>query len=49
VALDFNNKILPIVQNFRYFIAALKNEAKDLISSLEITNETFAWQLVTQP
>jgi hypothetical protein len=31
-------------------IASLKNEAKDLISNLQITNENFllAWQLVTQ-
>jgi len=38
------------VQRFHYLIASLKNEAKDLISNLQITNENFlvAWQLVTQ-
>jgi diphosphomevalonate decarboxylase len=38
------------VRKFHYFIASLNNEAKDLISNLQITNENFlvAWQLVTQ-
>jgi len=48
-ALIFNNTTLSNVQNFHYLIASLKNEAKDLISNLQITNENFlvAWQLVT--
>ena len=35
---------------FHYLIASLQNEAKDLISNLQITNENFlvAWLLVTQ-
>jgi hypothetical protein len=38
------------VQKFHYLIALLKNEGKDLVSNLQITNENFlvAWQLVTQ-
>ena len=38
------------MQKLHYLIASLKNEAKDLISNLQITNENFlvAWQLVTQ-
>ena len=49
-ALIVNNTTLSNVQKFHYLIASLKNEAKDLISNLEITNENFlvAWQLVTQ-
>jgi hypothetical protein len=49
-ALIVNNSILSNVQNFHYLIASLKNEANDLISNLQITNENFlvAWQLVTQ-
>jgi len=49
-ALIVNNPALLNVQKFHYFIASLKNEAKDLISNLQITNENFlvAWQLVTQ-
>jgi hypothetical protein len=45
-----NNTTLSNVQKFHYLIASLKNEAKDLISNLLITNENFivAWQLVTQ-
>jgi len=45
-----NNTTLSNVQKFHYLIASLKNEAKDLISNLQITNENFlvAWQLVTQ-
>jgi len=45
-----NNTTLSNVQKFHYLIASLKNEAKDLISNLQITNEKFlfAWQLVTQ-
>jgi hypothetical protein len=36
------------VQKFHYLIASLKDEAKDLISNLQITNENFlvAWQVV---
>jgi hypothetical protein len=46
----FNNTALSRVQKFHYLIASLKNEAKDLICNLQITNENslFAWQLVTQ-
>jgi len=49
-ALIVNNKTLSNVQKFHYLIATLQNEAKDLISNLQITNENFlvAWQLVTQ-
>jgi len=49
-ALVVNNTFLCNVQRFHYHIAPLKNEAKDLISNLHITNENFlvAWQLVTQ-
>jgi diphosphomevalonate decarboxylase len=45
-----NNTALSSVQIFHYLIASLKNEAKDLISNLQMTNENFlvAWQLVTQ-
>jgi len=45
-----NNTTLSNVQKFHYLIASLKNEAKDLISKLQITNENFlvVWQLVTQ-
>ena len=45
-----NNKTLSKVQKFHYLIVSLQNEAKDLISNLQITNENFlvAWQLVTQ-
>jgi hypothetical protein len=52
-ALIVNNTALSNVQKFHYLIASLiaslKNEAKDLISNLQITNENFlvAWQLVT--
>ena len=50
VALIVNNTTLSNVQKFHYLIASLKNEAKDLITNLQITNENFlvAWQLVTQ-
>jgi len=49
-ALNLNNTALSNVQKFNYLIASLQNEAKDLISNLQITNENFlaAWQLVTQ-
>ena len=42
--------MLSNIQKFHYLIASLKNEAKDLISNLQITSENFqvAWQLVTQ-
>jgi diphosphomevalonate decarboxylase len=45
-----NNTALSNVQKFHYLIASLKNEAKDLVSNLQITNENFtvAWQLITQ-
>jgi len=50
VALVVNNATLSNVQRFHYVIVSLKNEAKDLISNLQINNENFlvAWQLVTQ-
>jgi len=38
-ALVVNNATLSNVQRFHYLIASLKNEAKDLISNLPITNE----------
>jgi hypothetical protein len=49
-ALIVNNTALSSVQKFHYLIASLKNEAKHLISNLQITNENFlfAWQLETQ-
>jgi len=49
-ALIVNNSTLSNVQKFHYLIASLKNEAKDLVSNLQIKNENFlvAWQLVTQ-
>jgi len=49
-AIIVNNTALPNVQKYHYLIASLKNEAKDLISNSQITNENFlvAWQLVTQ-
>jgi len=49
-ALVVNNTTLSNVQKLDYLIASLKNEAKDLITNLKITNENFlvAWQLVTQ-
>ena len=49
-ALIVNNTTLSNVQKFHCLIASLKNEAKELISNLQITNENFlvAWQLVTQ-
>jgi hypothetical protein len=49
-ALVINNATLSNVQKFHYLIASLQNEAKDLISNLQITNENFmvAWQLITQ-
>jgi len=49
-ALIVNNTTLSNVQKCHYLIASFKNEAKDLISNLQITNEYFlvAWQLVTQ-
>jgi len=45
-----NNTTLSNVQKFQYLIASPKNEAKDLVNNLQITNEKFlvAWQLVTQ-
>jgi hypothetical protein len=49
-ALVVNNAALTNVKKFHYLIASLKNEAKDLVSNLQITNENFAvvWQLITQ-
>ena len=49
-ALIVNKTALSIVQKFHYLIASLKNEAKDLIRKLQITNENFlvAWKPVTQ-
>jgi len=45
-----HNPAVSNVQKFHYLIASLKNEAKGLISNLQITDENFllAWQLVTQ-
>ena len=40
-ALVVNNTSLSNVQRFHYLIASLKNETKDLISNLQITNEIF--------
>jgi hypothetical protein len=49
-ALIVNNKTLTSVQKFHYLIASLRNEAKDLVSNLQITHENFtvAWNLITQ-
>jgi diphosphomevalonate decarboxylase len=49
-ALIVKNKTLSNVRRFHYLISSLKDEAKDLISSLQITNDDFpvAWQLVSQ-
>jgi hypothetical protein len=49
-ALIVNNTTLSNVQKFHYLIASLKNEAKDLLRNLQITNDNFlvTWQLVTQ-
>ena len=49
-ALVVNNTTLSNVQKFHYLIPSLKNEAKDFISNLQITNQNIlvAWQLVTQ-
>jgi len=49
-ALIINSTALSNVQKFHYLIASLKNEAKDLIGTFQITNKNFlvAWQLVTQ-
>jgi hypothetical protein len=49
-ALIFKNKTLSNVRRFHYLISSLKDEAKDLISNLQITNYEFpvAWQLVSQ-
>jgi hypothetical protein len=40
-ALVVNNAALSNVQRYYYLIASLKNEAKDLISNLQTTNENF--------
>jgi len=49
-ALIVNNTTYSNVQKFHYLIASHKNEAKEFISNLQITNENFlfASQLVTQ-
>jgi len=49
-ALIVKNITLSNVKKFHYPIASLKNEARDLISNLQIRNENFfvAWQPVTQ-
>jgi hypothetical protein len=49
-ALIVNNTTLTSVQKFHYLIASLRNEAKDLISNLQITHDNFsvAWNLITQ-
>ena len=48
-ALIVHNTTLSNVQKLHYLTASLNNEAKDLISNLQITNENFlvAWQIVT--
>jgi hypothetical protein len=48
-ALIVHNTTLSNVQKFHYLAAALKGEAKGVISNLQITNENFsvAWKLVT--
>jgi len=48
-ALIVNNTTLSMFQKFYYIFTSLKNEAKDLISNIQITNDNFlvAWQLVT--
>jgi hypothetical protein len=40
-ALIGNNTTLSNVQKFHYLIASIKDEAKDLINNLKITNENF--------
>jgi hypothetical protein len=49
-ALIINNATLSNVQKFHYLIASLQDEAKELLSNLQIANENFlvAWQLLTQ-
>ena len=49
-ALIVNNTALSNIQKVHYLIASVKNEAKDLLSKLQITNENFLviWQLVTE-
>jgi hypothetical protein len=49
-ALIVNNTTLSNVQKFHYLVASLKNETKDLIANLHVTNENFlvAWHLVIQ-
>jgi len=49
-ALIVKNTVLSNVKKFHCLIASLQNEAKDLISNLQITNENVlvAWQLATQ-
>ena len=50
MAIDVNNRTVSNVQKFHYLRASFKNEMKNLISNLKITNDNFlvAWQLVTQ-
>jgi len=49
-AIFVKNTALSNVRKFHYLIASFKNEAKDLISNLQIKNENFlfAWKPVTQ-
>jgi hypothetical protein len=44
-----HNTALSNVKKFHYLLAALKGEAKQLITNLSITNDNFAiaWKLVT--
>jgi diphosphomevalonate decarboxylase len=49
-ALIINNIALSNVQRFHYLIASLKNEPKQLITNLAITNDNFtvAWNLIVE-
>jgi hypothetical protein len=40
-ALIVNNATLSNVQTFHYLIASLKNEARDLVKNLQLTNDNF--------
>jgi hypothetical protein len=48
-SLIIHNTALSNVQRFHYLLAALKGEAKQLITNLSVTNDNFAiaWKLVT--
>ena len=49
-SLIVQNSLLSNVQRFHYLLAALKGEAKTLITNLAITNDNFtvAWNLITE-